>query len=179
MFNLLSSEIVEQGIIPTKYSQDNPNKIGVSPPLNWSDAPQGTKSFALAVVDPDVPLEEEWFPFKEMLKVGMLPGDLFIHWIAYDIPASATGLGESASPGGSLPASAKELKNSGAAMGMPVGYMGMGPPPGHKAHRYIFTLYALDTDALGLSPEASYADFVNAIKGKILATASLTAYFGH
>jgi hypothetical protein len=175
MFNLLSSEIVEQGIIPTKYTQDNPNKIGISPPLNWSDAPQGTKSFALAVVDPDVPLEEEWFPFKEMLKVGMLPGDLFIHWIVYDIPASATGLSEGASPGGSLPASAKELKNS---MGTS-GYLGMGPPPGHKAHSYIFTLYGLNTDTLGLSPEASYVDFINAMKGKILATASLTAYFGH
>ena len=175
MFNLLSPEIVEQGIIPTKYSMDNPNQVGISPPLNWSGAPQGTKSFTLTLVDPDVPLEEEWFPYKDMLKVGTLPGDLFIHWMVYDIPASVTSLSEGASPGGNLPAGAKELKNS---MAMP-GYLGMGPPAGHKAHKYIFTLYALSVDALGLSPEAGYIDFTNAIKGKILATASLGGYFGH
>lgn len=173
MFNLLSPEIVEQGIIPTKYTVDNPNKIGISPPLGWSDAPQGTKSFALALVDPDVPMEEEWFPFP--IKVGDLPGDLFIHWLVYDIPLSATHLSEGVSPGGSLPAGAKELKNSFPSLG----YGGMGPPPGHKAHRYIFTLYALNVDTLELSPEASYIDFINAMKGKILATASLSAYFGH
>jgi Raf kinase inhibitor-like YbhB/YbcL family protein len=170
MLTLTSSEIVEQGIIPTKYTMDNPNQVGVSPPLSWSDIPPGTKSFALALVDPDVPLEEEWFPFKDMLKVGTWPGDLFVHWMVYDIPASAKGLSE-----GSLPAGAKELINN---MGQ-AGYLGMGPPAGHKAHKYIFTLYALSVDKLGLSPEASYVDFTNAMKGKILAAASLTGYFGH
>ena len=172
---LLSPEIVEQGVIPAKYSTDNPNQVGVSPPLNWSDVPQGTKSFALTLVDPDVPLEEEWFPYKDMLKVGILPGDLFVHWMVYSIPASVTSLSEGASTGGNLPADAKELVNN---MGMP-GYFGMGPPAGHKAHKYTFTLYALSVDALELSPEASYIDFINAIKGKILATASLSGYFGH
>ena len=170
MFTLTSPEIVEQGIIPTKYTVDNPNQVGVSPPLSWSDSPQGTKSFALALVDPDVPLEEDWFPYKGMLKVGMWPGDLCVHWMVYDIPASATGLGE-----GSLAAGAKELTNG---MGSP-GYLGMGPPAGHKAHKYIFTLYALNVATLGLSPEAGYLDFTNAMKGKVLATASLTGYFGH
>jgi len=47
------------------------------------------------------------------------------------------------------------------------------------AHAYIFTLYALNVSSLGLSGEASYADFIGAIKGKVLATAGLTAYFGH
>ena len=173
MFALTSPEIVEQGIIPTKYSVDNPNKIGISPPLNWSDTPQGIKSFALTIVDPDVPLEEEWFPFP--IKVGDLPGDLFVHWIMYDIPASITGLSEGVSPGGSLPPGAKELKNNFPTLG----YGGMGPPAGHKAHKYIITLYALSVDSLGLSPEAGYVDFINAIKGKVLATASLAAYFGH
>lgn len=170
MFVLTSPEIVEQGIIPAKYTMDNPNKVGVSPPLNWSDPPPGTKSFALSLVDPDVPLEEDWFPYKEVLKVGTLPGDLFVHWMVYDIPASARGMEE-----GKIPAGAKELKNN---MGLP-GYLGMGPPPGHKAHKYIFTLYALSTQSLGLSPQATYLDFINAMKGRILAWASLTAYFGH
>ena len=172
---LLSPEIIEQGVIPVKYSMDNPNQVGISPPLNWSGVPQGTKSFALTLVDPDVPLEADWFPFKDMLKVGTLPGDLFIHWIVYNIPASVASLGEGASPGGNLPVGATELINNMATLG----YLGMGPPAGHKAHKYIFTLYALSVDTLGLSPEASYIDFINAIKGKILATASLSGYFGH
>ena len=170
MFTLSSPEIVEQGIIPAQYTMDNPNQVGISPPLNWSDTPQGTKSFALALVDPDVPLEEEWFPYKDMLKVGMWPGDLCVHWMAYNIPASAMGLSE-----GSLPAGASELTNG---MGSP-GYLGMGPPQGHKAHKYIFTLYALDVDVIELTSEAGYVDFTNAMKGKVLATASLTGYFGH
>jgi len=173
MFSLTSSEIIEQGVIPAKYSMDNPNQIGVSPPLNWSGAPEGTRSFALAMVDPDVPLEEEWFPYP--IKVGDLPGDLFIHWMLYNIPASAEGLPEAASPGGTLPEGAKELKNN---MASP-GYLGMGPPPGHKAHKYIFTLYALNTDSLELSPDAGYVEFADAMKGKVLASASLTGYFGH
>ena len=173
MFILTSLEIVEQGLIPAEYTMDNSNQVGISPPLNWSGAPQGTKSFALALVDPDVPLEEEWFPFP--IKVGDLPGDLFIHWMVYDIPASVTSLSEGASSGGNLPAGVKELKNS---MAMP-GYLGMGPPAGHKAHKYVFTLYALSMDALGLLPDAGYIDFINALKGKILATASLNGYFGH
>jgi hypothetical protein len=169
-FTLTSPEIVEQGVIPAKYTMDNPNKVGVSPALNWSDAPKGTKSFALALVDPDVPLEEAWFPYKDTLKVGMWPGDLCVHWMVYDIPTSAKGMAE-----GKIPAGAKELTNG---MGAP-GYLGMGPPPGHKAHKYTFTLYALNVKSLELSPQASYIDFTNAMKGKILAAASLSGYFGH
>ena len=175
MFTLTSPEIVEQGIFPTMYTMDNPNQVGISPPFDWNSAPEGTKSFALTLVDPDVPLEEEWFPFKDQIKVGIWPGDLCVHWIVYDIPASATGLSENASPGGNLPVGTKELKNS---MGTP-GYLGMGPPPGHKAHKYIFTLYALSVEMLGLSPNLGYTDFINALKGKVLATASLNGYYGH
>lgn len=126
------------------------------------------------MVDPDVPLEEEWFPFKEQLKVGILPGDLFIHWIICDVPASTTVLAEEVSPD-KIPSGAKELVTSFGAKG----YGGPAPPKGHKAHKYILTLYALSIDRLGLSPEAGYVDFINAIKGNVLATSSLTAYFGH
>jgi Raf kinase inhibitor-like YbhB/YbcL family protein len=180
MFALTSPEIVEQGLIPTKYALGAFGVEGgenLSPPFNWSNPPEGTKSFALTLVDPDVPLEEEWFPYKEQVQVGMLPGDLFIHWIACDIPAATTGIVEGASPG-NLPSGAKELASSFAAFGRS-GYGGPAPPKGHKAHSYIFTLYALNVDSLNLSPESGYTDFLNAIKGKVLATSSLTTYFGH
>lgn len=170
MFTLTSPELVEQGIIPGKYAMANQPQT--SPPLNWSGVPEGTKSLTLTIVDPDVPLDEEWFPFKDMIKPGTWPGDLFVHWMVYDIPPSILALDEGASA--NLPSGIKQLNNS---MGAP-GYLGMGPPPGHKAHGYIFTLYALNVESLGLSAEAGYMDFINAMKGKILATAGFTAYYG-
>lgn len=180
MFVLTSPEIVEQGVIPVKYANGGFGVEGgqnISPPFAWKDAPGGTKSFALTCVDPDVPLEAEWFPYRDQLKVGMLPGDLFIHWIVCDIPASVTSIAEGASPD-KLPSGAKDLATSYTPFGLN-GYGGSAPPQGHKAHRYIFTLYALGVDTLGLTPDNNYIDLTNAIKGKVLATASLTAYFGH
>jgi len=180
MFVLTSPEIIEQGIIPLKYGCGAFGVEGgenISPPLNWNGAPEGTKSFALACVDPDVPMEEEWFPYKENIKVGMLPGDLFIHWLVCDIPASATAVIEGASPD-KLPTGAKEIATSYTPFGIN-GCGGMAPPKGHKAHKYIFTIYALSVESLGLNQDSGYADFANAAKGKILATSSLTGYFGH
>jgi Raf kinase inhibitor-like YbhB/YbcL family protein len=180
MFVLTSPEIVEQGIIAVRYTNGGFGVEGgqnISPPIAWEDAPSGTKSFALACVDPDVPLEAEWFPYKEQLKVGMLPGDLFIHWLVCDIPASVKSLAEGASPN-KLPSGAKELATSYTPFGLK-GYGGAAPPKGHKAHRYIFTLYALSVDTLRLSSGSGYIEFINAMKGKVLATSSLTAYFGH
>jgi len=99
---------------------------------------------------------------------------LFIHWIVCDIPVSIKALVERASPD-NMPSGAKELVTSfGTA-----GYGGPAPPKGHKAHAYIFTIYALGVERLDLSKEAGYVDFINAMKGKVLATASVTGYFSH
>jgi ribose transport system ATP-binding protein len=68
----------------------------MTPPLTWENVPKGTKSFALTETDPDVPPE---FHFPRV----------FARWMIYNIPASITGLGEGASPGGSLPKGCKEL----------------------------------------------------------------------
>ncbi len=175
---LKSSAFADQGIIPAKYTVDNTDNTGISPQLSWTDAwveSFETKSFAVAVVDPDVP--------AALLPLGTLPGDLFIHWMIYDIPANVTSLDEGISPGGTLPSGAKELKNSFAVLGVPgygVGYAGMAPPAGAKAHSYIFTVYALDVENLsGLTADSSYLDFTEAMAGHVIATASFTAYFGH
>ena len=92
---------------------------GTAPSLHWSGAPAGTRSFVLTCVDPDAPR-----------------GD-FVHWLVYDIPAETTGLEER------LPAGAVSLPND---YGRP-GYGPACPPSG--VHRYVFTLYAMDTGALG------------------------------
>ncbi len=177
MFVLTSSELIEQGLIPLKYANADWGAEGgqnLSPPLNWSGAPSGVKSFAISCVDPDLPLDDDWFPFKDQIQAGSLPCDLFIHWVACDIPVSVSELAEGASRG-NMPSGTVEVMTSfGAA-----GYGGPAPPKGHKAHAYTFTLYALNVEALGLSTEAGYMDFLNAMKGKVIATASLTAYFGH
>ena len=177
MFTLTSAEIVDQGIMPDKYTLAGGN---TSPPLSWGDAPQGTRSFALTMLDPDPPWGEFGLPSP-----GFLPGDLFVHWVVYEVPANVTDFAEGAGSGGALPSGAKQLNNNAREFGPEapyyphrMGYIGCAPPPGDRAHRCTFTLYALNTDSLVLSPDGSYTDFINAIKGKVLARSSLVVYFG-
>ena len=112
----------------------------------------GTKSLALIVEDPDAP-----DPAK--------PTRVVSHWVAYNIPASATGLAENASKSG-MPAGSAQGSNE---RGAP-GYMGPCPPIGR--HRYFFKLFALDTVLTGLS-NPKKADLEKAIQGHTLGTAEL------
>ena len=110
--------------IPKKYTADGAD---VSPPLNWSDLPSGTRELALVCDDPDAPRAEPW-----------------VHWVIYRIPADQTGLPEHVAPDARLesPPGALQGSNSWTA-GRTVGYRGPAPPPG-KVHHYRFHLYALD-----------------------------------
>ncbi len=125
----------------------------ISPPLQWSGAPESTKSFALICDDPDAP-----------------SGD-FVHWVVFNIPADTNELSEG------IKRSAK-LEN-GAIQGMTdfgrVGYGGPCPPPG-KYHRYFFKLYALDT-VLNLDSNATKEGLLNAMEGHILDKAELVGRF--
>jgi Raf kinase inhibitor-like YbhB/YbcL family protein len=125
--NLSSSAFAANGSIPTKYTCEG---AGISPPLAWSGAPSSTKSFALIVEDPDAP-----DPAK--------PTRVVSHWVAYNIPATATALAENASKTG-MPAGSAQGINEG----NKPSYMGPCPPIG--SHRYFFKLYALDTVLTGL-----------------------------
>jgi Raf kinase inhibitor-like YbhB/YbcL family protein len=104
-----------------------------SPALSWTGAPEGTRSFAIVVHDPDAPT-----------------GVGFFHWIAYDIPSTTTSLARNAAT--TLP----EGTRSGHTDFGTQTYGGPCPPPG-PAHRYIFTVYALDVPTLGLDAGASGA----------------------
>ena len=163
MFALKSSAFANGGTIPEKYAEMN----RVSPPLGWEDVPKGTKSFALAVTDPDVP---------EMLQLPRV----FVQWMIYNIPASTISLPEGASPGGNLPVGARDLNSDAVTLfkvpGHGKGYTGPWPPD--AAHRYVFTLYALKATSLDIPPEADYTEFVKAVLPQTIATATLIGYYG-
>jgi Raf kinase inhibitor-like YbhB/YbcL family protein len=130
----------------------------VSPALAWSNAPAGTKSFALLVHDPDAPTGSGWW-----------------HWVVYDIPASAS----------SLPAGAGDAKKSllpaGAQQGRTdfgtTGYGGPCPPPG-KPHRYYFRLYALKVARLEVPADASAAFIGFSVNAASLGKAELLGLYG-
>jgi hypothetical protein len=118
------------------------------PTLTWTGAPRGTKALALAVFDPDAPTT-----------VG------FVHWLLLRIPPTVTST-----------AGATNAVNGLTDFGEP-GYHGPCPPPGDKPHRYIFTLYALDTD-FPFTPQTTYAAFRFTIRGHVLASSRLIGRYG-
>jgi len=148
---LTSAAFSAGGTIPKKLTCDGAD---VSPPLAWSDAPAGTKSFALIADDPDA------------------PAGTWVHWVIFDLPADARGLSESTAKQAELPNGARQGTNDF----RKTGYGGPCPPPG-KPHRYFFKLYALD-GKLGLKAGASKADVEKAMHGHILAQGELMGRYG-
>ena len=119
-FALHSSAFAPGAEIPRRHTCEGDD---VSPPLAWSDPPAGTQSFALVVDDPDAPDPKA-------------PKRTWVHWVVYDLPASAHALAEDA--GSSPPSGARVGKNDfGRAQ-----WGGPCPPIGR--HRYFFKLFALD-----------------------------------
>lgn len=143
---LVSPAFTDGQPIPEKHTCDGAN---VSPPLSWSEAPPGTRSFALICDDPDAP-------------VGT-----WVHWVLYGLSPATTELPEMLAPAEQLPGGAKQGLNDFRR----VGYGGPCPPPG-RPHRYFFKLYALDAE-LGLRSRATKADLVRVMAGHILAEAQL------
>ena len=148
---LTSSAFEAGGTIPKKFTCDGPD---VSPALNWNDPPAGTQSFALIADDPDAP-------------VGT-----WVHWVLYDLPATARSFDENVPKQEQLSNGARQGRND---FGK-IGYGGPCPPPG-KPHRYFFKLYALDAK-LNLKAGATKADLEKAMHGHILAQGELMGRYG-
>lgn len=141
---LIESEVfTHEGIIPKKYTCEGED---ISPDLYWIDPPAGTKSFALIVDDPDAPDPKA-------------PKMTYVHWVLYNIPATATALQENV--GSKLPLGTLQGLNDK----KQIGYTGPCPPIG--AHRYFFKLYALDTVLPDLN-QPTKAQLEAAMKGHIL-----------
>jgi Raf kinase inhibitor-like YbhB/YbcL family protein len=138
-------------MIPKKFTCDGSD---VSPQLAWNAPPPGTESFALIADDPDAP-------------VGT-----WVHWVLYDLPASARELAEGLTKQEQLPSGAHQGRND---FGK-IGYGGPCPPPG-SPHRYFFKLYALDAKP-NLKAGATKADVERALKGHILGQGQLMGRYG-
>ncbi|HEY5982739.1 MAG TPA: YbhB/YbcL family Raf kinase inhibitor-like protein [Anaerolineales bacterium] len=145
---LTSTAFAAGEAIPAVYSCDGK---GISPPLAWSGAPAGTKSFALIMDDPDAPL------------------GTFVHWVIYNMPSASAVLVEAVAKDVVLPDGSLQGPNS---IGR-AGYTGPCPPGG--THRYFFKLYALNTtlESGGLGKD----QLLKAMQGHILAQGELMGTF--
>ena len=129
-----------------------------SPQLSWVNAPEGTKSFAVTMYDPDAPTGSGWW-----------------HWVMYDIPSDVTQILENAgsltsglAPKGAL----QSLTNYGVG-----GYGGPCPPEGHGLHQYIITVYALKVDKLGLDANTNPAIVGYYLWNQTISKASIVTYY--
>ncbi len=158
-FTLTSNDLGGQATKEQVFTGFGCSGANKSPQLAWSNAPNGTKSFAVTMYDPDAPTGSGWW-----------------HWVAFDLPATCTGLPSGAgSPGASgLPVGAiQSMTDFGS-----TGYGGPCPPVGHGAHRYIITVYALGAEKLGLDAKATAPLVGFSLHQQTLAKASLLFYYG-
>ncbi|GIE85501.1 YbhB/YbcL family Raf kinase inhibitor-like protein [Actinoplanes regularis] len=158
-FEVKSTAVADgQPLLPSQMSGafGIPGGRDISPDLTWSGAPEGTRSFAVTVFDPDAPT---------------MSG--FWHWAVADIPAAVTalpaGAGDGAGPG--LPQGAVQFPNdAGLAQ-----YIGAAPPAGHGRHRYFITVHALDVEEIGVPAESTPAVLSFTMAGHILGRATIVA----
>jgi Raf kinase inhibitor-like YbhB/YbcL family protein len=131
-----------------------------SPTLKWSNAPAGTKSFAITMFDPYKPPVSGWW-----------------HWVVYDIPATTTELprnaGNAGSPG--LPTGAKQARPDGDVPEPQ--YLGPCPDEGDPPHPYTITVYALSVEHLDVAPTSTPANIDYVISTKILAKSTIVRPF--
>jgi Raf kinase inhibitor-like YbhB/YbcL family protein len=143
-----------RGRLPTRFAYGHDGCPGRNdrPDLHWSDPPKGTRSFAVSVFDPDAPTGHGWW-----------------HWFVLNLPAGSRGIAGNAA----LPAGAVELRNDYGE----TGWGGPCPPPG-PAHRYVFTVYALDVEALDVTASTTADDAQTAARAHALGQAQVTLTFG-
>ena len=144
------------GVIPNKYTQADAHPV--SPQLQWTNVPAGVVTYALIMHDPDTAPQKK--------------SEDILHWMAFNIPGSATGLPEGMSSDATLADGTIQAKSFRGA----VGFMGPGAGAAGPYHKYTLELFALDTK-LDLGPDATRADVIKAMDGHVLAKAALVGRF--
>jgi Raf kinase inhibitor-like YbhB/YbcL family protein len=146
-FTITSKSFKDGERLPTKMAgnnKQNPNCVGenISPQLSWANPPEGTKSYALLMFDPE----------------GRPPGGVS-HWVAYGIPVSVTGFEE-----GEASKQTEKYVGGKSLMNLPH-YFGPCTPPG-APHHYIFTLIATDLEPSALQPGMTRDELIKALDGR-------------
>ena len=159
-FRLTSATWHDGGSVPQEnvFNGGGCGGANVSPELHWSGAPNGTKSFAVTIFDPDAPTGSGWW-----------------HWVVFNIPGTTLGLPAGAGSKGSrgLPPGSVQSRND---YGGP-GYGGPCPPPG-TTHRYLVRVYALNVERFPAGSEVPPAKIVEQIEQHSLGVAKLMVKFG-
>ena len=157
-FTLKSNDLGGQATLQQVFNGFGCTGGNISPELNWSNAPAGTKSFAVTMYDPDAPTGSGWW-----------------HWLIFDIDPTVTELKSNAgnltqnlAPRNTI----QSITDFGS-----IGYGGPCPPEGSGAHRYIITVYALKVPKLGLDKTASPAMVGFNLNANTLEKASIIVYY--
>ena len=157
-FTLKSNGLGGQATKKHEFNAFGGNGDNVSPDLFWENVPEGTKSFAITMYDPDAPTGSGWW-----------------HWLVFNIPKNVTKLVENAgnitlnlAPKGSV----QSLTDYGT-----TGYGGPCPPVGHGFHRYIITIYALKAEKLELKESTNPAVVGYYLWKNTIEKASIITYY--
>lgn len=158
-FEVTSSDVADGKRFPDAQASGAmgvPGGADTSPQLSWRGFPEGTKSFAVTVYDPDAPTASG-----------------FWHWAVFNIPVTVTEVPAGAANGSGLPEGAVQLRNDAGE----VGYVGAAPPTGHGPHRYFTVVHAVDVESLEISAEGTPAFLGFNLFGHTLARAMITPTF--
>lgn len=157
-FTLMSKDLGGQTTKTQEFNGFGCSGENTSPQLSWINAPEGTKSFAITMYDPDAPTGSGWW-----------------HWLVFDIPANINELVSNAgnvklnlAPKGSI----QSVTDYGSK-----GFGGPCPPKGHGWHKYEITVYALKTDKLGLDENTNAAVVGYYLSNNTLAKATIVSYY--
>jgi Raf kinase inhibitor-like YbhB/YbcL family protein len=145
---LVSSAFADGAAIPRRFTCDGEN---LSPPLQWSGAPVGTRSFVLLCDDPDA------------------PAGTWHHWAVYDVPPVLTEFADGAARNMKMKQAVNDFRKAG--------YGGPCPPHGHGPHHYHFRLLALSTDHLQAKANASCRDIEREAREHAIAEAILVGWY--